>query len=195
MPIINVSIGAVLCSLILISYYFFMAYRKSSDITVKVALIGIILLIILIVGPKISESNLGGRIKLHAFTRTGRLINLINAWANFKKHPLVGVGYNSAATDKTGSGWRTNNQFAQLMASSGIFYFLIYLCYFFRFYVYKITLLKRPEVLLSLIMVLIHLMLRRPMNMFPIFAYIAAYFYCCEQRETSGLSKTAKLKV
>ncbi|UCE06677.1 MAG: O-antigen ligase family protein [bacterium] len=186
MPIINVSIGAAITSLILIPYYFFIAWRKSTDIAVKAVLIGIVLLVIIVVGPKISETNLVLRMKSYTFEKSERIKNLTNAWTNFKSHPFVGVGYNSAAINETSSIYRTNNQFVQLMASSGIFYFLIYLCYFFRFYIYKLPLLKRPEVLLALIMVLIHSMLRRPMNMFPIFGYIAAYFCTCEPAEKVG---------
>jgi hypothetical protein len=188
MAIISATRGAVINLFILIPYYFFMICKESKDTVAKGIIIATTSLAIAIVALNIPKLTLFTRIKIYREAipyRPARIDNLINTWNNFRAHPFVGVGFENAAKTDLRHGSRSNNQFMQLLASCGVFYFLIYICYFFKLFAGKISLLKRPEVLLSLLLVISHSMLRRPINMIPIFAYITAYFSSYLHRNTS----------
>jgi hypothetical protein len=113
--------------------------------------------------------------KFKAYTGT-RIINIRNTWENFKEHPLTGVGYYNAAK-RYNTGTRSNNQYLQLLASSGIIFFAIYILFHFKFYAIRLSLFKIPEVALSVFLLVALLVFSRPMEFFAVLGYIAYYFY------------------
>jgi len=116
-----------------------------------------------------------------------RFVNNENAWRNFLNHPFAGVGFVSAAKNfELGTGTRANNQYLHMLASSGIFFFILYLYYNFRLVACRIALLKRPEVALCLFYHAFYLFLRRPLNITAIMAYTAFYFYYQDRVKDAG---------
>ncbi len=132
-------------------------------------------------------------------TTTGitlRKTNLKNALKNFIGHPFMGVGYeNVSVIDKSAYiATRTENQPVLILASCGIFYFIFYLYYNFRFLVFRSYLLRRLEVTLSLIFqVLTFIVINiSTIALISISAYVALYFYYESKRGISNLDTPAR---
>ncbi len=198
MIMINATRGAFLIILMLVTYYI---WRLSKNIKrkKKIHIITVVIGSIIIL---LSITNVFGRLgqlseKLILFNRiinyesytSTRIENMQNAWENFLNHPITGVGYYHAAKMETYNlGTRSNNQFVQLLASSGIVFFMIYIYYLYKFYIFKWSLLKEPEVVLSVIFILFSSLSARPSHMFAVFGYIAYYFYVQNRREKNLIS-------
>jgi hypothetical protein len=189
----NAARGAFVIAAMFIFYYIYFLWRnKVRGLTAKVFIACLILVSILVwfrvmnalENFELSESKiLIVRRFQQDFTKERllddpifRIINMENAWRNFLDYPFTGVGYYGAAK-RYDTGTRSNNQYLQLLASSGIIFFAIYIYYNFRLLVFRFKVLKRPEVALSLISYAIFLLLRLPINMAAIFGYIAIHFY------------------
>lgn len=132
-------------------------------------------------------------------TTTGitlRKVNLKNALENFINHPFMGVGYENASiiANSANIATRTENQPVLILASCGIFYFIFYLYYHFRFLVFRKYLLKRPEVTLSLIFQALTFIVINisTIALISISAYIALYFYYESKRGISNLDTPAR---
>ncbi len=185
----HASRGAAIDLVILVPYYLVMLWRGCNSRFIKGFLCFLLFLCILVsvhLAPKLALSH--RRIeRFGSPDQPTRLDNLINTAINFNNHPLIGVGFENAAKTDYAHGSRSNNQFMQILAACGVFYFLIFFSYYFRLYAGRLSSLIRPEVCLSFLMALCHSMLLRPTSVFPVFAYIALYFYSCDHREVSKL--------
>jgi hypothetical protein len=123
-------------------------------------------------------------------TATGitlRKTNLKNALENFVNHPFFGVGYENVSIIDNFStiATRTESQPVLILGACGIFYFIFYLYYNFRFLVFRSYLLRRPEVVLSLIFQVLTILVMRSSTvaLISISGYIALYFYYESKRE------------
>jgi hypothetical protein len=198
MIMINSSRGAFIIALILILYYGYRVWRFSATTRNSLHIFSILsfLAIGLFVNYQynISSTEIHKQTKLYQRFNVDsdrdrgdwvRIVNIRNTLSNIKEHPLIGVGYRNAAITKDRYGTRSNNQFLHMLATCGCFYFLIYLFYNFKILACKLILLRRPEVMLSLIFQVIYLMLRRPttLALIAISAYIALYFYYESRRK------------
>jgi len=190
MVVINSSRGAFIISMLMLAYYGLMLWRfgAASSKYIKYIVFSVVLLVIttgLYLGfmpESVERTNLYQRSFVLSGESTGvdmRMESMKNSVENFKEHPLFGVGYWNAARSEFGEGTRDNNQFLQMLAGGGIFFFLIYVFYNYRFLACKAGLLGRPEVLLSIGFQFIFLQLSRACSMalLSISAYIAIYFY------------------
>ncbi len=194
-------------SLILIPYYCYIPWRFSTKL-VKGLLLFIIFIVISMViltsfqyefYPKVpfEQTFLYERSFVLEERETGNLLrkeNIKNSLLNFEHHPFVGVGYHNASITKYRSyviATRTGNEPLLILASCGIFYFLIYLYYNFRFMIFRSNLLRRPEVRLSFIFQLLMLLVIRPYSiaLISISGYIAIYFYSVSK--TNQISEQA----
>jgi len=189
--VINSSRGAFIISMLMLAYYGLMLWRfgAASSKYMKYIIFSVVLIVItsgLYFGfgmpASVERSNLYQRSFVLSGESTGvnmRLESMGNSIENFKEHPLFGVGYWNAARSEFGEGTRDNNQFLQMLAGGGIFFFLVYVFYNYRFLACKPGLLGRPEVVLSIGFQFIFLQLSRPCSLalLSISAYIAIYFY------------------
>jgi len=176
--------GAAALAMVLTAYYTSVVLQNKGAIQAKVNhLLSILLIMIVLVlavsaisliDPKLSRTHFYQRIQ----TLEGvdfRIENMANAFANFVEHPFTGVGYDNAA--KRGlHGTRSNNEYMQILAGSGIIVFTIYLFCIFRLIVFRFRLLKRPEVALCAFYFAFLLLFERPFDMVAIIAYITFYF-------------------
>jgi len=194
-------------SLILIPYYCYIPWRFSTKI-VKSLLLSIIFIVISMVILESFQYDFYSKIPFEqtflykrSFVledrETGNLLrkeNIKNSLLNFKYHPFVGVGYQNASITEYRSNviaTRTGNEPLLILASSGIFYFLIYLYYNFRLIIFRSNLLRRPEVTLSFIFHLLMLLVITPTSiaLISISGYIALYFYSANK--TNQISEQA----
>ncbi len=196
MIVLNSTRGAFIMALILVVYYCYMFLRF--NVTRRKRLLLFPVLFVLVVGsykiipsgiPK--QTNLYQRFFIHSAEATGsatRMRNISNTLDNLNSHPFIGVGYQNAAKTENRYGTRSNNQFLHILASCGILYFFLYLFYNFNLLVCKLTLLRRPEVMLSLLFQVSYLMFRRPstLALLSVSAYIAIYFYYESKRELTA---------
>ncbi len=196
-------------SLILILYYFKLPYQFSAK-SMKIFILFVASIVFAATIIKIVQTDFlsGGPFRKTALyhrsfeldeTQSGigfRKTNLNNALKNFIDHPFLGVGYENVSirNDTANVATRTENQPVLVLASCGIFYFIFYLYYNFRFLVFRKYLLRRPEVTLSLIFQLLTLIVIRPSSiaLFSISGYIALYFYYESRRAISNLDTPAR---
>jgi hypothetical protein len=181
-------------SLILISYYCKLPWQFSIKLMklfiLLVAFIVFVTTIIKIIqsdflsGGPFREAFLYKRcfeLDENATGNTLRKANLKNALDNFIHHPFMGVGHENASIidNSFNIATRTENQPMLILASCGIFYFIFYLYYHFRFLVFRKYLLRRPEVTLSLIFQVLTLIVINisTIALISISAYITLYFY------------------
>lgn len=196
--IINASRGASVISVILISYYIYFLWKNGiRDIKLKVFVILILLTFPLIyfrsgnISVNFSSSESKIYIVRHFkeletnIEHDVRIVNIRNAWENFKDYPLTGVGYENGSI-RYNTGTRCNTQYLQLLGSSGIIFFMIYVFYNFKLIVCRLNLLKRPEIALSLTYFALYLLFEKPLDMTAILGYIAFYFYY--QNKNRGIS-------
>ncbi len=196
-------------SLILVLYYCKLPYQFSTKL-MKVLIIVVVSIVFVTTVIKIVQSDFlsGGPFRetllyQRSFeldkTTTGitlRTVNLKNALENFINHPFVGVGYENVSIIDNFSNiaTRTGTQPVLILGSCGIFYFIFYLYYNFRFLVFRKYLLRRPEVTLSLIFQVLTLLVIRPTSiaLISISGYIALYFYYESRRGISNLDTPAR---
>jgi hypothetical protein len=197
-------------SLILILYYCKLPYQFSTKL-IKLLILFVASIVFVTTVIKIVQTDFlsGGPFRETVLyqrsfeldkTTTGitlRTVNLKNALENFINHPFMGVGYqNVSITDKSTNAiaTRTGTQPVLILGSCGIFYFIFYLYYNFRFLVFRKYLLRRPEVTLSLIFQVLTLLVIRPTSiaLISISGYIALYFYYESRRGISNLDTPAR---
>ncbi len=196
-------------SLILIRYYCKLPYQFSTKL-MKLLILFVASIVFVTTVIKIIQSDFlsGGPFRETVLyqrsfeldeTTTGitlRKANLKNALENFINHPFMGVGYENASIIDNSSNitTRTENQPVLILGSCGIFYFIFYLHYNFRFLVFRSYLLRRPEVTLSLIFqVLTFIVINvSTIALISISAYIALYFYYESKRGISNLDTPAR---
>jgi hypothetical protein len=184
---INGSRGALAIAIVLVCCYLRVVCRFLPKRLVKRLLISVGMILVLVVGlyyGSIKSISTSQHSMIHqrytlpmAMKNSARNENLVNAWKNFKDYPFTGVGYKKAAI-RDNRGTRSNNQFLHLMASSGIVFFVIYIFFNYRFFVVRLNMLMRREVVMSVFFIVVYLSLRRPiMDILAIVGYIAYFFY------------------
>jgi hypothetical protein len=196
-------------SLILILYYCKLPYKFSAK-SMKPFILFVASIVFVTTVIKIVQSDFlsGGPFRATVLyqrsfeldeTATGitlRKANLKNALENFKDHPFLGVGYENVSEIGNSSNitTRTESQPVLILGSCGIFYFIFYLYYNFRFLVFRSYLLRKPEVTLSLIFQVLTLLVMRSSSvaLISIAGYIALYFYYESRREISNLDTPAR---
>ncbi|MCH7972663.1 MAG: hypothetical protein IH949_02015 [Bacteroidetes bacterium] len=111
----------------------------------------------------------------------GRGMQIFASWTNFIDNPWLGVGYKYAAMDIFPGIHRSNFQYTQILASSGIFFFLLYMIFIFRTMVGKISYLKKPVLLVSISVVLIQMLFRRPDYSMAFLMFFTYYYRSIEE--------------
>lgn len=187
--VVHASRGSVIDLVILVPFYLVILWRGSNSRFLKFFLCLLLFFGILLSVQQAPKLALSHR-RIERIGTPGhptRLDNLSNTANNFFDHPIIGVGFKQAAITDYAHGSRSNNQFMQILAACGVFYFLIFLSYYFRLYAGRLSSLLIPEVCLSFLMALCHSMLLRPTTVFPVFAYIALYY--CNLKKNSYTNK------
>jgi hypothetical protein len=189
---VNGSRGALFLALFMVGYYFYFVYRCLPKMVKRFIPFsaGIVFFLVIsiysitdITSPLESTTKIRmiyERFNLRYVAATvnssTRKTNMLNAWSNFKEHPFTGVGYDRAARRRN-LGTRSNNQIFHLTASCGAVFIITYIIFHFRFYIIRLNMLKRPEIILSVIFITVYLSLRRPMDIMAILGYIVYFFY------------------
>ncbi len=191
---VNASRGAILIALILVCYYLRVLFRYAlTDIGIRGFVICVVILsATIMIGSGILLSTVkseGSKVAIinrfktdltdERYMNMVRLKNMQSAWKNFLEHPITGVGYFSAAMgyDRQELILKSNNQYLQMLGAYGIFFFIIYIYYNYKLVVFRLYLLKRPEVALCLLFHALHSILTMPTFEVAILGYIAIYFY------------------
>lgn len=103
----------------------------------------------------------------------GRLLQIIASYENFRESPLIGVGYLDAANNIFEGITRSNFHYTQILASGGIFFFIIYLTFVYKLLFQNIkTVTANNDILLLLLYVILLFSFRRPDS----YLYIIAYY-------------------
>jgi len=200
--VVNATRGAFAVALLMLAYYCLMLWRYSASARKYIVSFTSALVVLAAlhwgsgVPGVLEKTNIYQRFFVLPAESTGveeRAASIENSIENFKRSPLFGVGYHNAAKSVYGEGTRTNNQFLQMLATGGIFYFLIYMFYNYRLLVCRARLLARPEVALSVIFHLIYLQLSRAVSLafLSLSAYMAVYFYYSGLRHEPAAERTA----
>lgn len=195
--VINASRGAFGISVILISYYIYFLWNKGvRDMQIKVFVILITLVSTLALVRTLNISvNFNSQesdiymvrhfkeLETNIETEV-RIVNIRNAWENFKDYPLTGVGYENASI-RNNTGSHSNTQYLQILGSSGILFFMLYVFYNFKLIVCRFKLLKKPEIALSFTYFTAYILFEKPLDMTAVLGYIAFYYYYNDKKKYS----------
>ncbi len=103
----------------------------------------------------------------------GRIFQIVASWNNFLTSPIIGVGYNNAASGHFFNISRSNFQYTQILASGGVILFIIYFYMIYKFFAKSYNLISSSLIVrVILIFILILFIFRRPEFYFAIFGYI-----------------------
>jgi hypothetical protein len=133
--VLHASRGAFAVSLIIIVLFIKMIWRSISNFK-KVMIVSCLFL--LVISQFVVESSLKNLYIFERFTdefqNVGRRGQIYVTWVNFKKNFLFGTGYSNAATGVLPGYSRSNFHYTQILASNGIFYFIIYLYFLIKMF-------------------------------------------------------------
>ena len=170
--------------LLLIPVLFAYSYKQKNNIKFVVPLFTILFYLV-ISGFSFSNISLFQRIQNSSLNETeallnydGRYLQVLSSYKNFKSSPLIGVGYKNAADGHYYGITRSNFHYTQILASGGLFLFIIYFFVMYKFFASSVSLIFKDEYLwLFLCFVLLYFVFRRPNAFFSIIAYLV---YCRE---------------
>ncbi|MBI5740382.1 MAG: hypothetical protein HZA16_06640 [Nitrospirae bacterium] len=194
--IINAARAAFMVAIVFVCFYVYTLWRSGvKDRNTKMFLSVLMFIFIIVISAlalskfgNILENNGVFDIQIGLIKRAGvdftegryehmvRLINARNAWENFLDHPLTGMGFNDASV-REGIGTIDDGQHLQLLASFGIIFFILYVYYYYKLFIFDAYLLKKPEIILGLIFVIQSSFFETPGDLVAIVAYTACYFH------------------
>jgi len=138
--LINGTRGAIIISLVGLTYHFF-TYNQTISV-VRKSFISVLILIPLIltsiIDIKYITNNVSSIYRLTQKTNVSsdRIQQIIFSWNNFKESVLFGKGYFNATRGTWKGNWfsRSNFHYTQILASNGILYFIIYMSFLFSMF-------------------------------------------------------------
>lgn len=179
LPILTATRGSIVIIVTVITFYLLFTYLKKSIL--EKIIISTIITLLLIISSQIIVDILYKTVVAQRFVEIdfysqGRAKQVIASWYNFSNNPLFGVGYKNAAAGIFPGITRSNFQYTQLLASSGILFFVLFVIFIFKIFKSKISLLKHPEIIILVLTIIIQLMFRRPIWSYAFLLFLAYYY-------------------
>ena len=126
-------------SLLIITFtvIFYLIYKYLSKNIVQQLIISIFVFIIFvlffdIISDKISQLVITKRVGNTSLYEEGRGMQILATWYNFSNNPWFGVGYKDAAYGIYQGIVQSKFQYTQILASSGIFFFILFIFFLFK---------------------------------------------------------------
>ena len=165
LPLLTQTRGSMI--IIAFTLSFFMLNRYSTKNIFQKYLISFLIFIIFLLVSEILLQNLNIFLKANRFflitlDDAGRGGQILASWNNFLDYPWFGVGYKNAAAGMFHHITRSNFQYTQILASSGIFFFILYIYFILKIFTVEFSLLKHPFIILIISLILIQMIFRRP---------------------------------
>ena len=159
---------------------------KARQITIGFSVcIALLFVLLVIFGKRIDKLPIFYRFSNISSEAKGyRVENVKYNLINFKEHPFLGVGYHQASK-RDGRGTVSNTQYTLILASAGIFVFLFYLVFQYRFALGHRRVFKFPEAVLSGGFYLICLLFTNPLLFMAVIGYVTQYYQKVAEEVTS----------
>lgn len=175
LPIVTGSRGSLAIIAFALGLYLINKYVKKK--LIEVVIIFSVFVFIFYIAQEVFRLNYANFLFIRRFEQTsfesGRGVQIITSWFNFLSSPWIGVGYENAAASIFHSITRSNFQYTQILASSGIFFAVYYLVFNFKIFIQNTGNLKKIVFVLILSFILIKYVARRPDHTFAFIMYLS----------------------